>query len=65
MELESRKQTFLHMPPELLETIVLSPVLSIPDVFRLSRVCRLLYETVSRQWGMLAKNRYTYVVNLR
>eukprot|EP00731_Ephydatia_muelleri_P022921 Em0015g504a len=60
MEVESRKRvvSFLHMPPELLETIVLSPVLSIPDVFSLSGVCRLLYETVSRQWGKIAKNRW-------
>ena len=59
MEVESRKRvaSFLHMPPELLETIVLSPGLSIPDVFSLSGVCRLLYETVSRQWGKIAKNR--------
>lgn len=57
--LQERDVSLLNLVPELLEAIVLSPVLSIPDVFRLSGVCRLLHETVSRQWEKLARNRWS------
>ena len=49
--------SLLDLPVELLETLVLSPCLSVPDICSLSRVCWTLNSVVSRLWYMVARSR--------
>ena len=49
--------TLLSLPSEVVEEIVLSPVLSLKDVCALSRVNWQLYHIVGRLWGRMATTR--------
>lgn len=52
----------LDLPVELLEALVLSPDLSVPDVCALSRVCWTLHRVVSRIWAKIAKSRSVMII---
>lgn len=47
----------LNLPVELLELLVLSPNLAVPDICALSRVCWTLNHVVSRVWAKIVKSR--------
>lgn len=47
----------LNLPVELLESLVLSPNLAVPDICALSRVCWMLNHVVSRVWAKIVKSR--------
>ena len=49
--------TLLSLPSEVVEEIILSPVLSLKDVCALSRVNWQLYHLVGRLWGRIATAR--------
>ena len=53
----SREWSLLNLPPEVVEEIILAPVLSLGDICRLRAVSWRLHELVACLWGRIARSR--------
>lgn len=54
-EYSSSPIVLLSLPNEVLEEVLLSPPLRVPDLCRSRGVCRHLRDTVDRLWSRVAK----------